>query len=118
MKYRLYVGRLQPLPEGTEFSYYDSERKRLFVFTDSAPEGKFVPVPDSLLGELTDKERGWYNASCFTVMRRWVSAHEDEAERAVRAFLDQLETELKKEAEKGAEHSDGTEDTGIPSGGD
>lgn len=119
-KYRLWAGRLQTIPPEVEFTCYDGERKRLLVLTDKEPAGKFIPVPDNLLGELSDRERTWYNASCFTLMARWMDEHRQDAEETVTAFLDQFEIELKKEAEKGAVEGDGREEGGetVPSRGD
>ena len=52
-KYQLYVGILQDIPDDAEFSYYDSVKRRLFLFCDREPGGNFAPVPPELWSDLT-----------------------------------------------------------------
>lgn len=124
VKYRLYVGRLQPIPGDLEFTYYDSNRGYLFALSDHKPDGAFFPVPDELMKELTEGERTWYNASCYALMCRWTAEHEEDAEREVKAFLDRFEKELKEEASKGESGDGGNEEdrkeepARVSSGGD
>lgn len=93
------MGRLQPIPGDLEFTYYDSNRGYLFALSDHKPDGAFFPVPNELMNELTEGERTWYNASCYALMCRYTAEHEEDAEREVKAFLDNFEKELKAEAE-------------------
>lgn len=110
-KYRLWVGRLQPIPGDLEFTYYDSNRGYLFALADHKPEGEFFPMPDALMNELTEGERTWYNASCYALMCRWTAEHEEDAEREVKEFLDRFEKELKEEALKGESGDGGDEES-------
>lgn len=100
IEYRLYVGPLQEVPDGVEFSYYDSRRGYLFLLTDKEPSGRFAIMTDELMSEMTDYERAWYNRSCFIINGRWVAAHEEESREQVESFLADFEAELKKEADK------------------
>lgn len=100
IEYRLYVGPLQEVPDGVEFSYYDSRRGYLFLLTDKEPSGRFALMTDELMSEMTDYERAWYNRSCFIINGRWVAAHEEESREQVESFLADFEAELKKEAAK------------------
>lgn len=121
MKYRLFVGPLQDVPNDVEFSCYDSRRGYLFLLTDKEPSGRFAPMTEELMGEMTDFEREWYNRSCFIINGRWVAEHEEESREQVESFLADFEAELKKEADRLKEHEDGeSEDSraGISSGGD
>lgn len=106
-KYKLYVGPLQEIPDYAEFSYYESAKRRLFLLCDRIPEGRFAPVPDELLGEMTPTERAWLNTSCLELNRRWMETHKEEAEETANAFLDVFEEELEKEAQKAREVKDG-----------
>ena len=105
-KYGLYVGLLQEIPDYAEFSYYDSAKRRLFLLCDRKPDGKFAPVPDELLCEMTPNERAWLNESCLALNRRWMKEHENEAAETANAFLDAFEEELEKEARKAREGQD------------
>lgn len=107
MKYRLWVGPLQDVPEGIEFSFYDSRRGFLFVLSDRVPEGRFAPMTEKLMDEMSDSERSWYNRSCLVLNARWVAAHEEESRETVESFLAQFEAELKREAEKKKGKDDG-----------
>lgn len=121
LKYRLYVGPLQDIPEGVEFSYYDSRRGFLFVLTDHKPDGKFAPMTEELMDELTDSEWGWYNKSCFILNARWIAAHEEESKEKVESFLADFETELKREVERMKGLADGRDqdpDERVSSTGD
>lgn len=115
-KYGLYVGVLQDIPSYVEFSYYDSVKRRLFLFCDRKPDGKFAPVPSDLWDRLTPDERAWLGESCLAVNRRWIRENEQDAEKTAQAFLDLLEEELKKEAQSAHEDQDGKEADG--SGGE
>ena len=108
-KFQLWVGPLQEIPEGVEFSYYDSRRGYLFLLTDSKPKGRFKVVTPELFGELNASERAWYNDACMKLNHRWVQAHEPEAKEKVDAFLDSLEEELKREAERAGQSGRGTD---------
>ena len=106
-KYQLYVGPLQEIPEYAEFSYYESTKRRLFLLCDRKPEGKFAPVPDELIGEMTPTERAWLNTSCLELNRRWMETHKEEAAETANAFLDAFEAELEIEARKARGDKDG-----------
>lgn len=102
-KFQLYIGALQEIPGGIEFSYYDSRRRYLFLLSDRKPEGKFQVVPENMYGELDPGERAWFNNACMVLNSRWVRAHEEEAADAANGFLALFEKELKKEAERAAD---------------
>ena len=106
-KYRLYVGLLQNIPEYAEFSFYDSAKRRLLLLCDREPDGKFALVPDELYRDLIPTERAWLNASCAEINRRWLAEHRAEAEDTANAFLDAFEEELKEEARRAREVTDG-----------
>ena len=116
--YKLYVGRLAPIPDGVRYSYYDSRRKHLFLLTDAAVGDGFREVPDELLPSLDAGERTWYNEACRALNREWIEAHPKEAETVANEFLDLLEEELRAEMEKlkgrridgGEKENDGAED--------
>ena len=118
-KYQLYIGALQDIPAGIEFSYYDSRRRYLFLLSDHKPEGKFKVVPENMYGELDPGERAWFNNACMVLNSRWVRAHEEEAANAANGFLALFEKELKKEAERAAEdgRSKGSGEGADPGGG-
>lgn len=118
-KIQLYIGALQDIPAGIEFSYYDSRRRYLFLLSDRKPEGKFKVVPETMYGELDPGERAWFNNACMTLNSRWVRAHEEEAADAANGFLALFEKELKKEAERAADNgrSEGSGEGADPGGG-
>lgn len=109
-KYRLYIGPLQEIPQGVEYSYYDSNRRRMFVLSEDQPRGSFVPVPNELLPKMDPGERRWFNESCFAINQKWLGEHQTEAAEAANALLDRFEEELRAEAEKIKEKDDGGEE--------
>ena len=121
--YKLYVGRLSPIPDGVRYSYYDSKRGHLFLLTD-APVGKgFAEVPEELLPRLDPGERIWYNEACRALNREWMEQHPEIAEQSANEFLDLLEEELRAEVERtkgkrgdgGEKENDGAEESGSGS---
>ena len=62
MKYLLYIGPLQDIPAGITYSYYDSNRRRMFVLAEEQPKGKFAPVPEDLLCKLDAGEKQCSNS--------------------------------------------------------
>lgn len=98
-RFKLWVGKLQAIPEDVKFSYYDSRRGYLFILSQEKPEGMFKVVTPELFGELNASERAWYDSSCMKLNSQWIRDH-PEAKEKVDAFLDQLEEELKREAER------------------
>lgn len=107
-KYQLYIGILQEIPAGVEYSYYDSRRRRMFVLADWVPDGKFVPVPPEMLSALDPGERRWFNDSCLAINQKWLAEHHDDAMEQANALLDLFAEELQAELKK-KENGDGGE---------
>lgn len=110
MKYLLYIGPLQDIPAGITYSYYDSNRRRMFVLAEEQPKGKFAPVPEDLLCKLDAGEKQWYNASCWELNQKWLLEHKEEAVEQANILLDLFAEELRAEAEKLKEKGDGNKE--------
>lgn len=115
-RYHLYVGRLQPIPEEVEYSFYSSKRGYLFLFTDKEPEG-FAKLEPKDYTELSMAERAWLNSCSSEVLLNSVESMDaperdrmalewcfEEAERRLKAMREELEKRYSNERE-----SDGTE---------
>ena len=116
-QYRLYVGRLQPIPEGVKYSFYSSKRGYLFLFTDKEPSEGFAAVEPKDYTELSMTERAWLNSCSTEVLLNDIKSM-DAPERDMMAlewFFEEAERRLKtmrEELEKGngnERESDGTE---------
>ena len=94
-KYKLYVGRLQPIPEDAEFSFYSSKRGYLFVFTKmEQPEG-FPLLDNDHYDELSAEEKAWLESSYSRIAYEWLKTHKPNEEEVLMNFLDDVEDRLK-----------------------
>lgn len=99
LTYKLYIGRLENMPEKAEFSYYSAESKYLLVYSSVAIDGmKEVPLVNH--SKLTDAERKWLLGCKTTVNLRAMKENQKEYTDLLDSVLDAFEAELKAESEK------------------
>ena len=115
--YNLYVGRLQPIPEDAEFSFYSSKRGYMFLFTKSKPTEGFAPLDREHYDELSVEEKAWLESAYTSIAYEWLKTHKPTDEEVLMNFFDEVEDRLKalrEELMKGKdnerEREDGTGD--------
>lgn len=94
-KYRLYVGRLQPIPEDVEFSFYSSKRGYLFLFTKTELPDGFALLDLEHYNELSAEEKAWLESSYARIAYEWLKTHKPSDEEVLMNFLDDVEDRLK-----------------------
>lgn len=104
-EYKLYVGNVQQIPQGIEYSYYNNQHQYLLLFTDQeVNKDVFYEVHDELLDKLNKHEKEWLSRVKITVNAKYVSEHKDEIIDLLEEFVTRYEKELEKEKLK----ADGT----------
>ncbi len=114
--YRLYVGRLQDIPEGVQYSFYSSRRGYLFLFTDKEVHDGFVVLPPEKLDELSPEERAWFDTTVQTITLNWLKEHKPTEEEILDNLFEEVEERLKAMREmliKGKENEREREDSGT-----
>lgn len=97
-EYKLYVGKLQELPEGVKYSYYNSSHEYILIYTDLKLDAtKFYTVDDSLLCKLNSQERSWLQQAVVTVNAAYIRQNRNKVIDLLERLLDKYEEELKKE---------------------
>lgn len=99
-KYSLYVGKLQPLPNNSRFSYYNGNYGYLLVFTDQKPEGDFIEVTGEPLNALSAAEREWLFSCKRTIAAEHLKKNEKTYLAMMQEFVKQFEEELKAEEKR------------------
>lgn len=97
--YKLYIGRLENMPDKAEFSYYSAESKYLLVYSNAAVDG-MSEVPLVNHGKLTERERKWLLGCKTTVNLRAMKENQKEYSKLLDSLVDEFEKELKAESEK------------------
>ena len=98
--YKLYVGKMQKIPENARFSHYDSKHNDILIFLDGdAPEG-FKYVDEKHYNLLNNEQRAWLLSAKMRINAEELQKHSAEYESIISDFLDLFEEELKKEREK------------------
>lgn len=99
-KYKLYVGKVQIIPDDIKYSYVSGHNRYMLVYSDKEPEGKFTELPDKLLKDLTQAEKEWLLACKLEINAKFMKDNEQQSLGLIENFLDNLEKELKKETAK------------------
>lgn len=100
-KYKLYVGELQKIPEGTRFSFYNSAHKYFLIFSKEIPKGNFIEVTDNIIDtELNIEEQSWLFNCKTTVMVEYMKNQMQDTSSALNDFANILDKELEKEVKQ------------------
>lgn len=95
-KYRLYVGKYQPLDDEIEYAYFGSHHKYMLVFSERLPKGKFEELPECLLKQLTQDEKKWLYESKVEINAKYLNENKEQSIEILENFINCLERELKK----------------------
>ena len=98
--YVLYVGKLQALPEGVRFSFYNDQHQYLLIFAKDQPEGDFMPVDDALMSELSDREALWLLGCKATINAEHMAKNAEQYVDVLYSYTEELECQLQREYEK------------------
>lgn len=99
-KYALYISKQKKIPKSAEYSFYNSRKDHLLVFTNKKPGKGFYPVPESLSDRLSEEEKEWLFQSKVKVHKKHIASHEDYYLDLFQRFMDQLKVELEIEKQK------------------
>lgn len=113
--YRLYVGRLQEIPEEVKYSFYSSRRGYLFLYTDVKMPDSFVEIDPSHYVELSTEERKWLNDVVGAIVLAWASNNTLSEEELLNSYFDDVERRLeavREELMKGNENERDGADNG------
>ena len=113
--YRLYVGRLQEIPEEVKYSFYSSRRGYLFLYTDVKMPDSFVEIDPSHCVELSTEERKWLNDVVGAIVLAWASNNTLSEEELLNSYFDDVERRLeavREELMKGNENERDGADNG------
>ena len=98
--YVLYVGRLQAIPDGVRFSFYNDEHQYLLIFSDVPPEGDFIVVGDELMESLSERELLWLLGCKATINAEHVARNGEQYIDDLYSCAEELEYQLRSEYEK------------------
>lgn len=113
--YRLYVGRLQEIPEEVKYSFYSSRRGYLFLYTDMKMPDSFVEIDPSHYVEMSAEERKWLNDVVGAIVLAWASNNTLSEEELLNSYFDDVERRLeavREELMKGNENERDGADNG------
>ncbi len=98
--YQLYVGRLQALPEGIRFSFYNDRHCYFLVYDSKKPEGDFCEVDDVGIEALSDEELQWLFLCKAAINAEHMAKHGEQYADMLSDYADELEYQFKVEMEK------------------
>lgn len=103
-QYRLYIGKVQPIPEKIKYSFYNHAKQHILFYTDKVTDGMEVyPVTDDILSMLNEQEQSWLFEAKTKVLSEFYRQKEEQLTELLNDFADRFESELIKEQEKSNE---------------
>ena len=100
MKYRIYIGALQDVPNGIEFSYWNGKSAYMLVASEKKPGEGFKRLKESLYYELCADEQEWIFETQAVINARYIESHQADYLLFADDFIESFEKELRKEAER------------------
>lgn len=103
MEYKLYIGRLQTLPDEVEYTYYSSENGYLLAYHNKSIED-MQEIPERNYAKLSTDERSWLTMCKFAINTKAMSVNTKEYIGLLEKFLIEVENSLasaQKEKENG-----------------
>lgn len=103
MEYKLYIGRLQTLPEEVEYTYYSSENGYLLAYHNESIED-MQEIPERNYAKLSTDERSWLIMCKVAINTKAMADNTKEYTAMLEEFLIEFENSLasaQKEKENG-----------------
>lgn len=105
-KYQLYASKCLDVPHGIKYSFVPSHLGCLFVYSDTEPIGKaeFKLIPENT--PLSSEVQAWLSRTKMAIDVKVMRENQKEYANFLNSFLDNVEKELKQQANKQKSESD------------